>query len=172
VPVGRGRKVASNLSRPLEAIVGGWQVNGILNVQSGDPLGISATGTAALFSEASRANTNGGNPNLSGDAHNRLDRWFDTSVFNQPAPYTLGNLSPLVTNLRNHYTNNLDLSLFKQFQAFEKLKVQFRAEAFNSLNRVRFGAPNTNVNGGANFGRVTTQSNSPRQLQFGLKLLF
>jgi hypothetical protein len=50
--------------------------------------------------------------------------------------------------------------------------VQFRAEAFNALNRVRFGSPNTNVNGGANFGRVTTQSNSPRQLQFGLKLIF
>ena len=172
LPVGRGRRLASNLSRPLEADIGGWQINGILTTQSGDPLGISATGTAALFSEASRANTNGGNPNLSGDAHARLDRWFDTSVFSQPAPYTLGNLSPLVTNLRNHYTNNLDLSLFKQYQATEKLKVQFRAEAFNSLNRVRFGSPNTNVNGGANFGRVTTQSNSPRQLQFGLKLIF
>ena len=93
-------------------------------------------------------------------------------VFNQPAPYTLGNLSPLVTNLRNHYTNNLDLSFFKIFQVTEKLRVQFRAEAFNSLNRVRFSSPNTNVNGGANFGKVTSQSNSPRQLQFALKVIF
>ena len=52
-----------------------------------------------------RANTNGGNPVLSGDAHDRLDRWFDTSVFSQPAPYPLGNLSPLVTNpLRDTHT--------------------------------------------------------------------
>ena len=125
-----------------------------------------------LFSEASRANTNGGDPVLDGDAHSRLNRWFNTSVFSQPAAYTLGNLSPLVTNLRNHYTNNMDLSLFKQFQLLERLTMQFRAEAFNALNRVRFSSPNTNVNGGANFGKVTSQSNSPRQLQFGLKLVF
>ena len=155
-----------------DAVIGGWQINGIFTAQSGDPLGISATGTTTLFSEASRASTNGSNPILDGDAHSRLDRWFDTSVFSQPAPYTLGNLSPLVTNLRNHNTNNLDLSLFKQFQVTDKLRVQFRTEAFNSLNRVRFSSPNTNVNGGANFGKVTAQSNSPRQLQFGLKVIF
>src|SRR5215813_2122722 len=172
LPVGRGRRLGNNLSRLADTFIGGWQINGIWTAQSGDPLGISATGTAALFSEASRANTNGGNPVLSGDAHQRLDRWFDTSVFSQPAPYTMGNLSPLVTNLRNHYINNVDLSLFKQFQVTERVHLQFRTEAFNSLNRVRFASPNTNVNGGANFGRVTSQSNSPRQLQFGLKAVF
>jgi hypothetical protein len=172
LPIGRGRMVGANMSRVVDAFIGGWQVNGIYTAQSGDPLGISATGTAALFSEASRANTNGKNPILEGDAHNRLDRWFDTSAFSQPAPYTLGNLSPLVTNLRNHYTNNFDLSVFKQFQLTEKVKLQFRTEAFNAMNRVRFSGPNTNVNGGANFGKVTAQSNSPRQMQFGLKLLF
>jgi hypothetical protein len=172
LPIGRDRRFGAHLSRLADAFIGGWQLNGIWTAQSGDPLGISATGTAALFSEASRANTNGGNPNLSGDAHQRLDRWFDTSVFSQPAPYTLGNLSPLVTNLRNHYTNNIDLSLFKQFQVTERVRLQFRSEAFNALNRVRFGSPNTNVNGGANFGRVTSQANSPRQLQFGLKAIF
>jgi hypothetical protein len=172
LPVGRKRQIGANLSRVADAVIGGWQINGIFTAQSGDPLGISATGTAALFSEASRANANGGSPILDGDAHSRLDRWFDTSVFSQPAPYTLGNLSPLVTNLRNHNTNNLDLSLFKQFQVTERVRVQFRTEAFNSLNRVRFSSPNTNVNGGANFGKVTAQSNSPRQLQFGLKVIF
>lgn len=63
-------------------------------------------------------------------------------------------------------------SVFKQFQVMEKLKLQFRAEAFNSLNRVRFSGPNTNVTAGANFGRVTAQSNDPRQLQFGMKLIW
>ena len=77
-----------------------------------------------------------------------------------------------MANLRNHHINNLDLSVFKQFQIREKMSLQFRTEAFNSMNRVRFAGPNTNVNGGANFGRVTAQANDPRQLQFGLKLLF
>jgi hypothetical protein len=172
LPVGRGQPFGSNLSRLADTIIGGWQVNGIYTAQSGDPLAISANGTAALFSEAARANTNGRSPNVDGSAHDRLDRWFDTSVFSQPAPYTLGNLSPLVTNLRNHFTNNIDLSLFKQFQLTEKVRLQFRTEAFNALNRVRFSSPNTNVNGGANFGKVTAQSNSPRQLQFGLKAIF
>ncbi len=93
LPLGRGRVFGANMSRLADALIGGWQVNGILTVQSGDPLGISATGTAALFSEASRANTNGGNPIVDISAHDRLDRWFDTSVFSQPAPYTLGNAS-------------------------------------------------------------------------------
>lgn len=172
LPVGRGRRFGAGLTRAADLVIGGWQANGIWTLQSGDPLGISASGTAALFSEASRANTNGGSPLLDADAHSRLNRWFDTSVFSQPAPYTLGNLSPLVTNLRNHHTNNMDLSLFKQFQLLERLQLQFRAEAFNALNRVRFSSPNTNVNGGANFGKVTNQSNSPRQLQFGLRLTF
>ena len=172
IPVGRGRRFGTGMSRMADAIIGGWQVNTFLTIQSGNPLGISASNTAGIFTEAIRANTNGRKARLSGDAHQRLDRWFDTTVFSQPAPFTLGNLSPLIVDLRNHHTNNIDLSVFKQFQLAERLRLQFRAEAFNAFNRVRFGSPNTNVNAGANFGRVTSQANDPRQLQFGLKLLF
>ena len=99
-------------------------------------------------------------------------RSWTPNVFSQPAAFTLGNVSPLVANLRNHYIHNLDMSVFKHFQIREWLKLQFRAEAFNSLNRVRFSGPNTSVTGGANFGRVTAQSNDPRQVQFGLKLIW
>ena len=109
---------------------------------------------------------------ISGNAHDRLNRWFDTSVFSQPAPFTLGSLPPLITRLRNHSINNVDFSLFKQFTMTERIRLQFRAESFNAANRVRFSSPNTDVNGGSNFGRVTAQSNDPRQLQFGLKLIW
>jgi Carboxypeptidase regulatory-like domain len=172
LPVGRGRAFGSSMSRPVEMLIGGWQVNGILNVQSGSALGISGRNTVNLFTEAFRVNSNGRNPVLEGDAHDRLNRWFDTTVFSQPAPYTFGNVSPLIANLRNHHINNVDLSLFKQFTITEKLRIQFRAEAFNAFNRVRFSSPNTDVNGGANFGKVTSQSNDPKQMQFGLKLLW
>ncbi len=171
-PLGRGRQFGANMSRVLDLIVGGWQANGIYTLQSGNPLGISASGTSVLFSEASRANSNGQSPVINANAKDRLDRWFDTSVFSQPAPYTLGNVSPLVANLLNHHTNNLDFSIFKRFRLSERFALAFRAEAFNSLNRVRFASPNTNVNGGSNFGRVMSQANDPRQLQFGLKLTF
>jgi hypothetical protein len=172
LPLGRGRQIGAGMSRLLDTLIGGWQANGVYNLQSGSALGISANNTAGIFTEAIRSNSNGKNPSLEGDAHGRLDRWFDTSVFSQPAAFTLGNVSPLVANLRNHYIHNLDMSVFKHFQIRESLKLQFRAEAFNSLNRVRFSSPNTSVTGGSNFGRVTTQANDPRQLQFGLKLIW
>jgi hypothetical protein len=172
LPFGRGRKVGANMSRVSDALVGGWQINGIWTVQTGSNLGIGANNTAGIFTQAMRANNNGQSAAQSGRAHDRLDRWFDTSVFSQPAPFTLGSVSPLISDLRNHHINNLDFSVFKQFQILEKLKLQFRAEAFNSLNRVRFGSPNTTVTAGANFGRVTTQANDPRQMQFGLKLIW
>ena len=172
LPLGRGRQFGTGMSRTADLLVGGWQVNGIITAQTGSALGISGRNTSNLFTEAFRVNGNGQNPVLSGDAHDRLNRWFDTSVFSQPAPYTLGNLPPLISQLRNHNVRNIDFSLFKQFNLTEKFRLQFRAEAFNSLNRVRFSGPNTDVNGGANFGRVTAQSNDPRQLQFGLKLMF
>jgi hypothetical protein len=172
LPFGRGRHFGNGMSRWMDIFAGGWQVNGIWTAQSGSILGISATNQAGLFTEAIRANNNGRSAAQSGDAHGRLDRWFDTTVFSQPAAFTLGNMGPLVADLRGHHINNLDASIFKVFPITEKIKLQFRGEVFNSLNRVRFGNPNTTVTAGANFGRVTTQSNDPRQMQFGLKLIW
>ncbi|BDC52248.1 hypothetical protein F183_A45630 [Bryobacterales bacterium F-183] len=172
IPVGRGRAFGTNIGKALDAVIGGWQVNTYWTLQSGNPLGISANNTAGLFTEAIRANSNGQRASLDTPARDRLLRWFDTTTFSQPAPFTLGNMGPLVANLRNHHINNVDLSVFKQFRLTERVRLQFRAEAFNAFNRVRFASPNTNVNGGANFGRVTAQANDPRQMQFGLKLLF
>lgn len=172
LPFGKGRLFLNDMSRWADTLLGGWQVNGIFTLQSGSLLGISASNTAGIFTEAIRANTNGRSARIDANAKDRLDRWFDTSVFSQPAAFTLGNLGPLVPDLRAHHTNNLDLSLFKQFALLEKLRLQIRAESFNFANRVQFSGPNTNVNGGTAFGRVTAQSNSPRQIQFGLKLIF
>jgi hypothetical protein len=172
LPFGRGRHFGNGMSRWMDIFAGGWQVNGIWTAQSGSTLGIGATNQSGLFTEAIRANNNGRSAAQSGDAHGRLDRWFDTTVFSQPAAFTLGNMGPLVADLRGHHINNLDASIFKVFPITEKIKLQFRGEAFNSLNRVRFGNPNTTVTAGANFGRVTTQSNDPRQMQFGLKLIW
>lgn len=172
LPFGKGRQFLSGMARVPELLLGGWQVNGIVTLQSGSLLGIGAANTAGLFTEAIRANNNGRSGRIEGDAKARLDRWFDTSVFSQPAPFTLGNVGTLVPDLRAHHVNNVDLSLFKQFSLTEKLRMQFRAESFNFANRVQFSGPNTNVNGGAAYGRVTAQANAPRQIQFGLKLLF
>jgi len=172
LPFGRNRYFLRALPKAMESMIGGWQFNGITSVQSGTPLGISASNTAGTLGQAEYANNNGQSGFIGGRAQDRLDRWFNTSVFSQPDPFTYGNTSPRIADIRGHYMNNFDLSLFKEFRpAGEWLKIQFRAEALNAFNRVQFSNPNTTVTNSA-FGRVTAQANTPRQVQFGLKLLW
>ncbi len=170
LPFGKGRKFGGSAPGVLDAFIGGWQFNGITTFQSGTPLNITANNTAGLFNPLTRPNTNGNNPNLSGKVDQRLNRYFDTSVYSQPAAFTFGNVGPTV-NIRNDGIKNFDLSLFKQFRPLERLAVQFRVEALNAFNTPRFGSPNTSVTS-TTFGQITSQANAPRQLQFGLKLLW
>jgi hypothetical protein len=170
LPFGKGRKFGANAPGLLDAIIGGWQFNGITTFQSGTPLTITANNTAGLFNPLTRPNTNGKDPNLSGKVDERLNKYFDTSVYSQPAAFTFGNVGPAV-NIRNDGVRSFDLSLFKQFAPTEKMRVQFRVEALNAFNTPRFGSPTTSVTA-TTFGQITSQANSPRQLQFGLKILW
>ena len=171
LPWGRGRKWGSSWSRPVDLLVGSWQVNGITTLSSGTPIGISASNTAGIFSMATRPNNNGKSAKLEGAVHDRLNRYFDTSVFSQPAPFTFGNLSPRLPDVRTDGVRNFDISLFKDFNMTERFRLQLRAEALNAFNTPRFGGPNTSVTS-ATFGVITSQANAPRQIQLGLKLLF
>ncbi len=170
LPFGKGRKFGSGAPGVVNAVIGGWQFNGITTFQSGTPLTITANNTAGIFNPLTRPNTNGNNPNLSGKVDQRLLKYFDTSVYSQPAAFTFGNVGPAV-NIRNDGIKAFDLSLFKLFRPIERMSVQFRVEALNAFNTPRFGGPNTSVTS-TTFGQITSQANSPRQLQFGLKLLW
>jgi hypothetical protein len=171
LPFGRGRKFGSGTPAWLDGIAGGWQVNGIVTMQSGTPLTISASNTAGLFNPVTRANWNGEDPSLDAPADERLQRWFDTSKFSQPAAFTFGNAGATFPLLRTHSVRNVDMSLFKHFAIGKAMRIQARIEAFNLLNRVQFGSPNTSVTS-SSFGVVTSQANTPRQLQFGVKVLW
>ena len=171
VPYGRGRRFGASAPAVVDAVIGGWQVNGIVTVQSGTPLTISASNTAGLFNPVTRANWNGQDPALDGDREERLQRWFDTSAFSQPAAFTFGNAGATFPGLRTDSVRNVDLSLFKHFALPGRLRLQARLEIFNALNRVQFGSPNTSVTS-TSFGVVTSQANTPRQLQFGVKALW
>ncbi|MGI8784637.1 MAG: TonB-dependent receptor domain-containing protein [Acidobacteriota bacterium] len=171
LPFGQGRRFGGNGSELVEALLGGWQINGITTFQSGTPLAISATNSAGIFSQAIRANNNGTSGRLTTPVHTRLNAYFDKSVFSQPLNFTFGNMSTRLSDIRNDGVRNFDLSLFKEFAATERMKVQFRAEALNAFNTPRFGSPNTSVTS-SSFGVITSQANSPRQIQLGLKLLW
>jgi hypothetical protein len=171
LPFGRGRKWGASVSRTVNFILGGWQFNGITTLQSGTPVAISASNTAGLFNPMTRANNNGASGKLKGPVDQRLNAYFDKSAFSQPAPFTFGNLSPRVPDIRIDGSRNFDLSLFKHFQISERITLEFRAEFLNAFNTPRFGGPNTSVTSAA-FGVINSQANNPRQIQFGMKLLW
>lgn len=170
LPFGRGKSFGANWHPVVDAVLGQWQMNGILTYNSSRPLVFNVVqNTSNSFGGGQHPDTTGVSAELDGDQRT-LDRWFDTSQFSLPAPYTFGNLGR-TTNLRSDPYKNIDFSVFKSFRITEGTQVQFRTEAFNLLNQVVFGIPDTTV-GSQNFGRVTGTGNSPRQVQFALKILF
>ncbi len=170
LPFGHG-KPWLNRGGVLNAVAGGWQINGNTTFQSGPPLQISGGNASGSFAGTQRPNWNGQNPSLSGSVTSRLSQYFNTADFSFNAPFTFGNAPRLMPDLRGPGTDNFDISLFKNFQVLERYRMQFRAEAFNAFNRVQFGNPNTNINSSA-FGVISSQQNSPRNIQLALRLLF
>ncbi len=170
IPVGRGRRWL-NGKGVVESILGGWQVNAIAAIQSGPPLQITGGNASGAFAGTQRPNWSGVDATKQGPISNRLEQYFDTSAFIINAPFTFGNAPRLMPNLRAPGMANLDLSLFKVVKLRERLRLQVRGEAFNALNRVQFNTPNTNINSSA-FGRISSQANSPRDVQIALKILF
>ena len=175
LPFGRGRSIGSNWNHFTDAILGGWQLNGILTFQSGLPLQIiNASDNSNAFGGGQRPNVSG-DPNLPNDRsrQQKITAWFNTSVFSQPLPFTFGNGPRSLPTVRRDGAKNLDASLFKDVSVYKegRAKLEFRAELFNCLNRTQFAAPGGSF-GSSSFGVVSAQANTPRQIQLGLKILF
>ncbi|MDQ6700918.1 MAG: TonB-dependent receptor [Acidobacteriota bacterium] len=170
LPIGRGKMLGSNWNRFIDTFLGQWQMNGILTMSEGQPLRFTTSqNTSNSFGGGQTPDSTGINANLG--SKRTIDRWFDTSQFTQPAPFTFGNMARSTAQLRNANARNIDFSLFKSFRITERIGAQFRGEAFNLTNTPLFGNPGTTLNT-PTFGVVTSQENSPRQIQLGLKILF
>jgi hypothetical protein len=180
VPFGKGRRLLKNLG-PLDRVVSGWQFTGLYTAQSGTPVAVGTptnlTGTFnavtdvyGSYSSNSRPNNNGTSAALSGSSYSRLNQWFNTSVFSQPAPFTYGTAPRTLPDVRWDHTNNLDFGFFKnnKFGNEGRFNLQFRAEFFNVANHVRFGVAGMQF-GNPTFGVISTQANQPRQIQLALK---
>src|SRR5437879_11167243 len=166
------KALGKNWNRAMDSLIGGWQINGISTYQTGFPISVTAQNTCTKCGiNTLRPNNNGQSAALSGPVSQRLNKYFATSVFSQPAAFTLGNVARTLPDVRGPSSQNLDFSLFKIFKPIERVTVTFRAEAFNILNQVVFGMPNTSLNSNQ-FGAISSQANSPRTIQFGLKVLF
>lgn len=166
-------KFGNDWTGPLNWILAGWQVNGIATFQRGYPLLITqGVNNTNLFSPSQRPTWNGEDATISnGSTTEKLQRWFDTSDYSVTPAFRFGN-TPRVTSLRGDGMKNVDLSLFKNnYFNGGKWNAQVRIEMFNAFNRVQFSQPNQQA-GNANFGVVSGQANSPRQIQVATKLIF
>lgn len=170
LPVGPGHSWNPS-SSVLRHLAGGWQIGAIGTMQAGLPITI----TGANNQLASRPNSTGQSAALSNPS---VSAWFNTSVFVNPPDFTYGNVSRALPDVRSPGSVSWDLSLMKNTHVTERISLQFRAEAFNVLNHVNYGQPNTTFVPGANglnssgsFG-VISSARDPRQVQLGLKLRF
>lgn len=166
LPFGAKRAWGSSWKGVTDAVLGGWSVGGITAMSSGLPLSLTVRGDPANTGDVDRPNVVGDWRLSSGER--TLDRFFNTAAFVPNAPYTYGNAGRNI--LRQPGMVNFDFAAFKRFPVTERFNVQFRFEAFNFFNTPRFGAPNAEV-GNVNFGRITSAA-TPRNLQFGLKLIW
>jgi outer membrane receptor protein involved in Fe transport len=145
-------------------LLGGWQVNSILTLQSGAPIGVVAD----------EVELGGFRPNVAGDPvvnNPSLGRWFNTAAFTQIDPFTMGNAPRVLPRNRTDSLFNWDLSFFRRFRIREKASLELRGEFFNVTNTPTFGMPGIYLSDG-DFGAVTSTSSSPRNVQLGLKLYF
>lgn len=166
-PFGRGRRFGSNMNAVLDKIVGGWQISGIYQFQTGRPVG--NFGNLLLV---------GSEEDIAIPASERtLARWFNTDAFNQvSAQQLVSNLRTFpqrFSSVRLDNINTVDLSLIKNLSIYKTTAVQFRLEALNAFNHPQFPAPNITPTA-AGFGSIvaSTQENYPRRVQAMVKVLF
>jgi hypothetical protein len=167
LPVGRGRKLLGNAGRWLDALAGGWTVQGWFEGQTGDTLGF---GPSAIF--------NGRLADIVLPLSQRkAERWFNVDAgFERDTTRQLGqNVATFPTRFsgaRADGINNFDVSMFKNFRITERLRAQFRLETFNTLNHVQLAAPDTTPTSTA-FGTITGEKgHGQRQLTLAIKVMF
>ncbi|MEW5979624.1 MAG: TonB-dependent receptor [Acidobacteriota bacterium] len=178
LPFGRGKRFAANVNRSLNYLIGGWQFNGIHRYQSGVPISIFGGPSLPIFGGGNRPNWVSGRGRSAVKMSNfdpAKDVYLDINNFSQPSPFTFGTAPPYMPSLRPPFYFDESLSVFKRFPlGSESTYLEFRAEAFNVFNRVAFAGPgaNANLNNPASFGRITSVANTPRIIQFALKVIF
>ena len=165
LPFGRQRQFFANMPKAANALLGGWQVQGIYQYQSGQALGF-------------------GNAIVTGDLRNltlpagerTIYRWFnvDAGIERNPSRQLGSNLRSLSSRFgffRAPALDNWDLSVIKNAYFTEKTWLEFRCEFINAFNKTQFSAPNTTPSSTA-FGTITATAQMPRIVQLGLKLYF
>jgi hypothetical protein len=183
LPFGRGKPFLSAGSGLAEQLISGWSVNGISTFSAGPYatpfLGFDYAnlGTFSNFQQV---------PNKLGPAlpakQTISQYWLPTAYALPGCSSSPGVFTPCSTavhidgdaqrnSLEGPGISNWDISLVKDTRFNERLLLQFRSEFFNTFNHPQFGLPNGTLNSGI-FGVITSLRHDPREIQFGLKLLW
>jgi carboxypeptidase family protein len=156
LPIGKGK------------LLGGWELAGVIQLQSGLPLAVTQVTNFNAFAGFGTQRPNlVTDPNLP-SSERTTARFFNTSAFTIAPQFTIGNSSR--NPVRGPQYRNADIAIIKRTYFGEYRNIEFRAEAFNVTNTPPLGAPATVV-GAAGFGSITS-AGDPRVLQFGLKINF
>lgn len=166
LPFGRGRQFFSGARGWTDAVIGGWQLNGIVTLLSGRPF-------TPVFSTLDTA---GGRPDLVGDpmANVPVGLYFNPAAFARPVatpddPTLFGNAGRNIVIGPDY--QNFDVSLFKNFRLAERTKLQLRWELFNVLNHPNFQVPQ-HLLGTSDTGVIRSTFGEAREMQFAVRLTF
>jgi len=185
VPFGRGRHFGSSMSKAADAVVGGWQFNGILTLRTGDAFTMSGTNCHGVWSKCMPDYASGfaGNGNEAPAGGRTTAEWFNTANYvvaasNQATGLATGGDVGLQT-LTGPPTETMDFSIFKAFRFTERVGLQFRGEALNLTNFAILNNPDASLGdskvygGNGNFGTITGAAvGTERHIQFSLRLTF
>jgi len=170
LPIGKGKRFLGGLNGVGNALIGGWELQGIQSATSGVPFTINAS--------IGESNTNGDSeerPNrVVGvplyPSNQSASEWFNPAAFTATAFGTLGNSGRNIIYTAPQVS--VDTSLFKDFALRERVKLQFRSEFFNMLNHPNFRSNSLNNNFDAPGAGAYSAAQPSRQIQFALKLIY
>jgi hypothetical protein len=169
-PFGRGKKWLT--SGPGAWILGGWQLNNLISLYTGQPFTVTAPGASLNAAGSSQVADCIGTPNKLGITGGS-GQFYAPDAFAQVTESRFGTCG--LNNLSGPGVFNLDLGLFRKFQVSERVDIQFRAEMFNATNTPHFSNPNGDTNS-TNFMLATGIRNTGRDgidertFRFGLRL--
>jgi hypothetical protein len=152
-------------------LAGGWRIALIQSYSSGLPIGVTSNAPLPIFNLTNRPNVTGADwrATIAGDEFDPVvDRFLNSAAFTQPVG-ALGNAPRVNADVRRPWDLNENISIAKSVTLSNSLSMDVRLEAFNMFNRVVWGAPVTNFSSNT-FGVISSQNNTPRQIQLGLKL--
>jgi len=164
LPFGRGKRFGASWNRVTNAFVGGWAIDPIVTFDSGLPVNLAETLDNSNTGQNDRPNVVG-NWRLSNPS---VNEWFNTAAFAVNPVGTFGNTGRNI--LRAPGLTNVDLAAHKSFQISERVSTQLRVESFNFTNTPPLGSPGATL-GASGFGEISSAGN-PRQIQFGVKVIF